>query len=125
MKKSIVVIIISSLFVIQCYTQYQYTPKAYEYDSTDVLVRLELEDTIHNFPDDDTSNFKIENDSLIIKYEMSIIDSLVTKVDTVSMSSVKNLTVSNFNTAASVAVMIGYTLVLVVIAVGLDSYGKQ
>ena len=124
MRTLLVITLISSSLLVQCYTQYQYTPADYEFDSTDVLVRLEFDKHVHNFSNSDTSNFTIKNDSLIVKYELNTLDSITTHMDTLSMMRIKNLTVLNNSHSATAAVMIGITLLLVSFGIGMSNFMK-
>lgn len=106
MRKSIVLIMICSIFLVHCYSQYQYVPSEYEYDPADELVSLTLKDNaIHDYEDGDYK-FQIKSDSLLIVYKYEVIDGknfnmVYSDPDTLNLNMVNTLTLSSSDYVAS------------------------
>ena len=66
MKRSVVVVIICSLALLQCYTQYQYLPDEIEHKDIDNLTTVTYIDSSKQKFDHGNYRFEIINDSLLI-----------------------------------------------------------
>jgi hypothetical protein len=68
MKKLLVILLISSILLTQCYTQKEYLTKDYVFNSEDDLKKVVLTDGTEREFSFNQFNYKIESDSLAITY---------------------------------------------------------
>ena len=70
MKKLLVILLISSILLTQCYTQNDYLTKDYSYDENDKLIKVIIADNTEKSYESSQYRYKIESDSLLIVYEI-------------------------------------------------------
>jgi hypothetical protein len=99
MKKSIISILISSIFLVQCYAQYQYLPNEYKYNEYDRLVSITLSDSSEQIYKENNYQFLIESDSLLIIYKVSPLNKyniVYSKPDTLSLNNITSLNILEY-----------------------------
>ena len=69
MDKSFTFILVLSIFLVQCWSQYQYIPKDYKYDQDDELFSITFRDSSKSFFTENKNKFVISSDSLLIVYK--------------------------------------------------------
>ncbi len=102
----LVLFLISSLLLTQCYTQYEYLTKVYEFNPEDDLKKVVLTDGTEKEFYFNQFDYKIESDSLLITYN-SLREpygnhfKLVTVTDTLRLKEIHSLTISKYDATST------------------------
>ena len=102
MKKTLVVLLISSILLTQCYLQNDYLTRDYTIEADDNLAALVYTDSTKRILDEEQTQFKVESDSLLIIYTIQSTmegdyEVSYSVADTVNMNEISAVTVSEFN----------------------------
>ena len=119
MKKSIVVILITSLTLVQCYSPYQYLPDEVEYEDFTKLCSVTLNDSIKYRFEEDNYIFEIKSDSIMIIQPINEIGFAVfyEKQDTINLNELAYIELSEIDGLKTTLFVVG-SGVIIFLAVG-------
>ena len=117
MKKLLVILLVSSILLTQCYTQNEYLTKDYSFNTEDNLKKVVLNDSTEKVFSFNECRYKVESDSLLITYSTAKESygdyfRFVTITDTLKLKEIQSLVVSEFNSGLTTTTIIAALLVV-------------
>lgn len=118
MDKSFVLILIISIFFIQCYSQNQFFPNDYKYNTNDELVSITLIDSTKTFYNENKHQILIKSDSLLIIFKVLTNNYKVDYIpqDTINLKTVAQLELLQFDNAKTTS-LVFFSLIGIVVLI--------